>query len=539
MSNEVIDLLSDDEGEAVAVAASNGSSATTSFITNTVSLDSSTAGDKKRSNKHDDDDDGDDVILVDDPPKPKPKQPTKLPPASTARKIVNPYAKKRKPNNETKKVVHKDNDKKQKKQQNKDVPVQPRELQSGLVFEEDVDHIQQTRGASVAKASLKQSSLKKKSASLKRDDEDTDSEEEVEEDQLSNPSSAREYADHQYNTRALHHLPPILYHDKDFAAGNPGTIDGIHKVSEKSTNKRFDNDSSALSYNPPKCRCRPPILCTLDYSTRDGPNFGRPFHKCCRKTNACNHFSWAFTSYMIQWYRFGPHNGHALVNSGGFRAEDLVQGKVGDCWFLSALAVVAEREDLIKRLIGSNVTSNNKTGKKKEGDDQLATNKCGVIEVTLFEDGWWKKFVLDDFLPCFIDQRSEKMENQQLQMALQQSLAAAGFVGHVIDTTVTQHTNTKQKRVTSKFDPNVISDENYKTLTEVRDFLQSDQHKKNATFRSSRSDFLSQSLEPLSRKPTISDLAYSKARNNQLWVPFIEKGELLMDLSACFIFLYY
>ena len=117
------------------------------------------------------------------------------------------------------------------------------------------------------------------------------------------------------------------------------------------------------------------------------------------------------------------------------------------------------------------------------------------------------------------------MENQQLQIALQQSLADAGLVGRVVDTTAVQHTNTKQKRVTSKFDPNAIPDENYKTLTEVRDFLQSDQHKKNATFHSSRSDFLSQSLEPLSRKPTISDLAYSKARNNQLWVPFIEKGE--------------
>ena len=514
MSNEVIDLLSDDDGEAV--TASNGSSAAASFITNTVSL-----------KKHDEDDD--DVILVDDAPqKPKSKQPNNtVPPVGAKMKIVNPYAKKRKPSNNemTKKVANKDNDKRQRKQKNKDVPVEQRELQSGLVFEEDVDHIQQIRSTSAGKkASSKQSSLKKKSASLKRDEDDTDSE--VDEgDQLSNPSSAREYADHQYTTRVIHHLPPILYHDKDFAAGNPGTIDGIHKVTEKSTNKRYDNESSALSFNPPKCRCRPPLLCTLDYSTREGPNFGRPFHKCCRKNNGCQHFSWAFTSYMIQWYRFGPHNGHALVNSSGFRAEDSVQGDVGDCWFLRALAAVAETEDLISRLIGSNVTNNDKKNGEKKENDQLATNKCGVIEVTLFEDGWWKKFVLDDFLPCFIDQRSEKMENQQLQIALQQSLAAAGLVGHVIDTTMSEHTSTNQKRVTSKFDPNSIPDENYKTLTEVRDFLQSDQHKKSATFRSSRSDFLSQSLEPLSRKPTISDLAYSKARNNQLWVPFIEKGE--------------
>ena len=528
MSNDVIDLLSDDD-EAVAVASKSNNAASSSIanIDNTVSLDSSSTAVGNNNMRSSEEDDDDDVILVDDPP--KPKQPQKLPPPDAVSKIVNPYAKKRKPNNDTKKVVNKINDKKQKKQ-NKDGHVaQQRELQSGLVFEEDVDHIQQSRSVvSAGKDSLKQSSLKKKSASMKKGDVDTDSE--VEEDQLSNPSSTREYADHQYTTRVLHHLPPILYHDKNFTAGNPGTIDGIHKVSEKSMSKRYDNDSSALSFNPPKCRCRPPILCTLDYSTRDGPNFGRPFHKCCRKTNGCGHFSWAFTSYMIQWYRFGLHNGHALVNSGGFRAEDLVQGKVGDCWFLSALAVVAEREDLISRLIGSNVTNNSNKGKKNKGDDdQLAPNKCGVIEVTLFEDGWWKKFVMDDFLPCFIDQRSEKMENQQLQTALQQSLADAGLVGHAIQTTVVQHTTTtKQKRVSSKFDPNAIPDENYKTLTDVRDFLQSDQYKKNVKFRSSRSDFLSQSLEPLSRKPTISDLAYSKARNNQLWVPFIEKGECVM-----------
>ena len=39
----------------------------------------------------------------------------------------------------------------------------------------------------------------------------------------------------------------------------------------------------------------------------------------------------------------------AIVSDFGFRAQDLTQGGVGDCWFMSALAVVADRHDLIAR----------------------------------------------------------------------------------------------------------------------------------------------------------------------------------------------
>ena len=60
---------------------------------------------------------------------------------------------------------------------------------------------------------------------------------------------------------------------------------------------------------------------------------------------------------------------------------------MGDCWFLSALAVVAQRRDLIAQLL------------------QCAANSQGCYEVRLFLDGNWTATLLDDQLPCTEQQR--------------------------------------------------------------------------------------------------------------------------------------
>jgi hypothetical protein len=381
--------------------------------------------------------------------------------------------------------------KKRKTSQMKD-PYSDRELQAGLVFEEDVDHnIHHEHPSKAGNLSFDDEEFENGNCPIK-------------------PLSVQEYVRYQSTTRVAYNLPPILYHDPDFVAGRPATIDGSSK--------------SGKSIAPPKCICRPPQPCALAYSTRAGPNCDRPYY-CCQKGKGkgCNFFSWAFTSHMLQWHRFGFHNGHVLVKPDrGFSGEDLIQGKVGDCWFLSALAVVAERDDLIGRLIGSNFFL------KNMGDDvgrdvraqPTTINNFGVIEVKLFVDGFWKTIVMDDFLPCLIDHEAE----DTLQAALQQSLVDAGMDKPWLTQTLASKKNDK-RRISSKFDPNSMADECHATLHEIYEFMHHDRFGKDPSYRSRPPSTLgNQHSFSLQRPVFTSDLAYSKARHNQLWVPFIEKA---------------
>jgi hypothetical protein len=209
----------------------------------------------------------------------------------------------------------------------------------------------------------------------------------------------------------------------------------------------------------------------------------------------------------MQWYRFGDHNKHCIVGPNGFSADDLLQGKVGDCWFLSALAVVAERPDLILRLFGN--------GKFN------SISKYGMVQVNLFQDGHWKTITLDNFLPCMVDDTSER----DLQRALQASMG-------VVSRSTYQSSTSREE--SSKHDPHALSDACKIVLKETTEFIERDKSRLNQPLPGRSAVITSPQI--LQREAASADLAYSKAKHNQLWVPFLEKGECNINIITCLIF---
>lgn len=289
---------------------------------------------------------------------------------------------------------------------------------------------------------------------------------------------------------------PLLFEDDTFEPV-PSSIQGHNNTSNKST---------------VSCNCRTPAKLSHKVRGRrqqqQQQQYLYPYYHC-PNNGRCNYFSWAYSSELMQWYRFGSHTGHVfLVKHDTFRADHCQQGKVGDCWFLSALAVVAERPDLIARLF---------VGWDTKSQRSLDHGFC---KVNLFLDGQWRTVVVDTFLPCLVDGAAE--------VELQAALQASRMYGGSELVSEGPHSDTFNSfSSSSKYDPHAVADKCRTVLTSTHVFLEQDQRRQgyNNNHTNGHSCLPLPATPTLLQRPaTSTDLAYSKAKHNQLWVPLLEKA---------------
>jgi hypothetical protein len=227
-------------------------------------------------------------------------------------------------------------------------------------------------------------------------------------DQASNGSSSSSQAD-------------VLFEDVSFPA-SASSIDGIRDITD-GTDSKMDSTSDSeeaeaindreLEKDVPMCKCE--RLARLRTVSKQGKNQGRRFWGCAKwgrndngssstdvappATQSCSFFRWATNlahtkrdlSYV--WMRPRPPPFYPPLvrhvqrpNSADkgplFKASDVRQGRVGDCWFLAALATVAEQSDLVAKLV-----------------ETTERSSTGMYVFRLFHKGKWVKVQVSDELP--------------------------------------------------------------------------------------------------------------------------------------------
>jgi hypothetical protein len=128
-----------------------------------------------------------------------------------------------------------------------------------------------------------------------------------------------------------------------------------------------------------------------------------------QRTN-CNFFQWDpdgsraggyQTRYsLLHWHSFDATNTPCCMVKSAFDPSQVRQGAIGNCWFLSALATVAEKAYLIENIM-----------------PHRELNAVGCYQVNLCLDGKWTPVIVDSHLPVVLERISTRSTRSLPQLA--------------------------------------------------------------------------------------------------------------------------
>ena len=110
----------------------------------------------------------------------------------------------------------------------------------------------------------------------------------------------------------------------------------------------------------------------------------------------------------IEWYSINEIHDEATFFYDGTESNDVMQGALGDCWFISALSVIATKDFLLRGEFNKTILDD---GKIDEEEIKMMSegiyppifhsfSKFGIYCFRFFKNFKWRYVLIDDKLPC-------------------------------------------------------------------------------------------------------------------------------------------
>lgn len=94
--------------------------------------------------------------------------------------------------------------------------------------------------------------------------------------------------------------------------------------------------------------------------------------------------------YKIEWARISDVEPNARIFVDRADPRDVIQGQIGNFWFIAALSIMSTKKGLLTRVVPDFLDDKNEVGLE-----------CGVYRFRFWSLGQWIEVVIDDYLPFF------------------------------------------------------------------------------------------------------------------------------------------